>query len=591
VVHRQVPSRAPRLHLSRCLLPLLLLSGCGTPSASGPAGTYGINFAGANPHHARGAVVFLIDGVNAAIFDEMLQAGELPTFRDYFLSRGLYCPRAVSSVPSVTLACEATAVTGRFPGHHGIVGINWFDRNALVWRNYETIAQKNLLDQDYIAPTLYEQFPDRTTFSLFFQAQRGATKFVENRLSAAAPYVLGWYEFMDRLALHRFDLLANVARARQEFPAITLCYQLAPDHYSYLHGPNSKQYRDSIRHTDYQVGRVLGDMKRAGLLDDLIVVAMSDHGHTEVRGHFSVGGFVGKLGIPIAEEHLWETTPFEKRLDYYQQYPCVMYGSGDRYWAICLRKPADAGDAGDSPGPGAGAPGAFANSQGATAPGRLYRPWPARPDANDLRRYPVSKVARRDLLGRPIRHELAHVDLLDALAGLEAVEALAYAAGPDRVRVRTRGGEVEFHQPGGQGKPIAYRAVSGDDPLGYKGKVPADAIQGKPLGQREWLDATIATPLPDLPAQIVACFRSRQAGDIALFAADGWDFGPIHRGGHGGLTPAEMLTPLLLAGPGVPKGTLSAARTADVTPTILQLLGRPLPPNMDGQGLVRTGSR
>lgn len=572
---RTAPRRAVRrlLPAACCLLPLLVaaLPGCGTPSAAGPADTFGLDFAATNPHHARGAIVFMVDGVNATVFDEMLRAGELPTFRDYFVNRGLYCPRAVSSIPSVTLANTTTIVTGRLPGHHGVTGINWFDRNALIWRNYETIAQKNELDRDHIAPTLYEQFPDRTTFSLFLQSHRGATKFVENWLSAGAPYYFGWYEFMDRLTLFRFNLLIEVARKRQEFPAVTTCYQLAPDHYSYLRGPGSKEYRDSIRHTDYQIGRVLGDLKRAGVLDDLLLVLTSDHGHTDVQRHFDVGKFLAGQGMPIAGERLWENTPFEKRLDYYQQFPCVLYGSGDRYYAICLKKPlagADTASRGQTSQP---APAKDSDS--------VYHPWPVRPDANDLRNYP-RRVVGGDLC------EPTHVNLLDAFAAQDSVQLFAYSAGANRVRVRTRAGEVEFSQPLGQGKPVAYRAVSGEDPLGYKGKVPADVLQGKPLGQREWLDATIDTPYPDLPAQIVAYFRSRLAGDIVLFAADGWDFGPVHHGGHGGVSPADMFTPLLIAGPGVPKGTLPAARNADVTPTVLQLLARPLPPGMDGKALV-----
>jgi len=536
------------------------VGGC-APPAAGPADTFGIDFAGTNPSGGRSAVVFFIDGLNADVFDAMLRAGELPNFRRHFVERGLYCRRAVAGLPSVTLADETTFVTGLLPGHHGITGINWFDRNRLIWRNYETIAQKNTLDDDYNAPTIYEQFPYRTTFSLFFQAHRGATKFVENWTSAGPPYLFGFYEYIDRLSLFRFHILTDVARVRREFPAVTICYLLAPDQRSYQQGPDSEAYRESIRQADRQIGRVLGDMRRGGVYDDLVIGLVSDHGHTGVERHFSLEDFLANVGLDIAPAHLWENTKFEDRLSYYRRYSCVLYGSGDRYWAICLRKPLPQQDA---------TPASWAA-------------WPVRPDANDLRHYPTTKTT-----GGIFERRVVHgtVDLIDALAAQEAVDVVTYAAGTNRVRVRRRTGEVEFAQPAGPGGAISCRVLDGNDPLGYRGKVPADVLAGRPLGQRQWLEATKDAAYPDLPAQILAYFRSRRAGDIAVFAAAGWDFGNVHRGGHGGLSPADMFTPLLLAGPGVPHATLPVARTADTMPTLLRLLGRPAPPGLDGQSLV-----
>ena len=87
----------------------------------------------------------MVDGVNGQIFHEMLDEGELPAFKKYFVDRGLYAPAAVPT--RLRHAGELTSlVTGLFPGHHGIIGINWFDRNELISRNYETMAQKNMLD-------------------------------------------------------------------------------------------------------------------------------------------------------------------------------------------------------------------------------------------------------------------------------------------------------------------------------------------------------------------------------------------------------------------------------------------------------------
>ena len=539
---------------SRFIWLVLLLAigagaGCYIPGADGPADSFGIDFEGTNAAGDRGAIVFFVDGLNARIFQEMLDANELPAVRKYFVDRGLYAPRAVANTPSVTLANETSFVTGRFPGHHGITGINWFDRNRLVWRDYDTIAQKNMLDGDYVVENVYEQFPDRTTFSLFFQPHRHTTKFVENWMSAGPPFFFKMYEGVDRLALDRFRIVADVARRRGRFPAVTIAYSLAPDFRAYQFGVESPRYRQAIRHTDRQIGRVLGDLESAGVLKDLYIFLVSDHSLMEVTRHLSMDAFLrDELKLDLARNHLWEKTKFEDRLAYYGQFPAVLYGSGDRYMAICLRRPI--AGAGDADG---------------------YHAWPVRPETRDLFSYPTGR---------------GPTDLPAALIAHEAVDAVAWSAGPDRVRLRLRNGEVEFHQPDGPGGPIAYRLISGEDPLGWKAAAPAAALAGKPMTGRQWLVATARTDYPDLPAQIVAYFRARRAGDLAVFASPGWDFRTVNRAGHGGLRPGDMHVPLLLAGPGITPGRLAAVRTADVMPTILTLLGRPVPAGLDGQPVV-----
>ena len=543
--------------------------GCGVPGAYGPADTYGLDFSMPPDSQLSGAIVFFVDGVNASIFQEMIEAGELPAIKKYLADPGLYAPRAVANTPSVTLANMTSLVTGEFPGHHGVTGVNWFDRNQLLWRNYETIAQKNTLDGDYVPANLYEQFPDRSTFSVFFQPHRGTTKFIENWTSAGPPFYFGWYEFVDRLTLSRFDLVIDIARKRQEFPAVTVAYLLAPDFRAYGKGVKSKEYRDALRHTDRQIGRVCGDLERAGLLEKLHLVLVSDHSLGEVTRHFPLEKYLREqVGLNIARQRLWEQTPFEKRLEYYRQFPAVLYGSGDRYWAICLRKP-----------------------RRVTTESADFAAWTVRPGPSELQDYPIH--SEPSVLAR-LANVFFHVtwpppqrkDLLSLLVEPEAVDALAYSVGADRVRVRRKGGEVEFRQDGGREGSISYHLIAGEDPLGWKGKVSVAALRGEPMDGREWLAATHDTQYPDLPAQILAYFRARRAGDIAMFAAPGWDFNTVNRAGHGGLRPEDLHVPILLAGPRVPHGRVQVARTVDVMPTLLELLGRPLPPGLDGRSLI-----
>jgi len=68
-------------------------------------------------------------------------------------------------------------------------------------------------------------------------------------------------------------------------------------------------------------------------------------------------------------------------------------------------------------------------------------------------------------------------------------------------------------------------------------------------------------------------FDSYRAGDVVLFAADNWSFGPW-LGAHGSCIARDMHVPLFFAGPGLTGGAaIEHARLVDIMPTILDLLG------------------
>jgi len=591
------------------------LAGCGAWHDEREA-TFGFDFPPPGPAEGPSAIVFFVDGVNREVFDRLLADGRLPMIQRYFVGRGLYVERCVSSIPSVTLACETSLVTGLFPGRHGVTGIKWFDRNALLWRNYETIAQKNMLDGDYIAPTVFERLPGETTMSLFFQAHRGATKFAENWTSAGPPYFFGWYDLVDRLSLLRLHIAASVARQRGRFPAFIIAYLLWPDMEAYRSGVASEAYERALEHTDAQIGRVLRDLEAAGRLDRTVIALTSDHGMTDVAHHWPIEkAFRDAFRLDVAERRLWEETAFEERLAYYGKHACVLAGSGDRYWAVYLRKPRPSPAKAD-----AGRP--------------RFENWLVRPSADDLHAYPTRDGAR--------------IDLVKRLREAEAVDLVAYRAGPCAIHVVNRRGTAEItscavgrglpaeagddnpESPAGNLEPrldkpagphgfsaagretrrapargasaaanadraapvgcpgtYAYRVVQGEDPLGYADALPPEMVLGKPHSATAWLDATIDTAYPDLVPQLAAYFEAPRSGDIAVFAAPGWDFGHKLKAGHGGLRPGEMLTPLLMAGPGVPHARRPGpVRAVDVVPTLLHLLGKPVPGDIDGRSIL-----
>jgi len=551
-----VPTRRARLPLP-AVLPALaivaLLTGCGAWHDERKA-TFGFNFPPPAPDEGPSAIVFFVDGVNRDVFDRMLADGRLPMLQKYFVERGLYCERCVANVPSVTLANETSFVTGLFVGRHGITGINWFDRNRLFWRDYEEVNQKNTVDGDYTAPTIFERLSDATTMSLFFQAHRGATKFVENWTSAGPPYFFGWYGLVDRISLWRFDIVAHVAKARDAFPKFIIAYVLMPDMVAYRSGVSSPDYEQALEHTDAHIGRVLRDLETAGRLQNTVIVLVSDHGMTDVTRHWPIEKFLrDEVRLSMPEHAFADDIRFEFRLAYYRKFSCVLAGSGDRYWALYLRKP--------RAGAGEGAKPDFEN-------------WLARPSADDLRAYPTRDGRR--------------VDLIRRLRDAEAVDVVAYRPGPNRVHLVTKRGMAELARASRDSRDVSLRILKGDDPLGYSSVLPPEMVLGRPHSPQAWLQATADTPYPDLVPQIMAYFDAPRAGDIAVFAAPGWDFSNKHKAGHGGVRPVDMFTVLLMAGPGVPHQRRSeAVRAVDVVPTLLDLLGRPVPTDIDGRSILR----
>ena len=560
------------------LLLVTALCGCGQVSLDERRQTsFGIRFPPAAGAEKPTAFVFMIDGVNRDVFDRMLAEGRLPNIKKYFVDRGLYCDCCTANVPSVTLVNEVSIVTSLFSGRHGMTGNSWFDRSALFNRNCDDLPEKNLLDGDYRAETLFERLADETTMSLFFQAHRGASKFAENWTSAGPPYFFGMYGMVDHISLWRFDIVANVARAQGRFPALVVAYLLAPDMEGYRSGISSDAYRGALETDDMHIGMIIQDLEAAGRLDQTVLALVSDHGMVDVSRHWPLEKFLrDELRLGVAPERKREELPYENRLAYFGQYETVVEGSGERYRAVYLRKPLPEGRRAVAE-KGTDLLSAFLGSAlpflAPTDEAAGFENWLGHPTPEELRAYPS-----RD--GKT-------VDLVARLIAAEAVDVVACRAGPAAVHVATKKGVVELSRPSEGSRSVACRVLQGKDPLGYAAGKAAALMDGQPHSPAKWLAATADTDYPDLVPQVLVYFDAHRAGDVLVFASPGWDFGGGNKGGHGGVRAADMHTVLLFAGPGVPHERRSLpVRSVDLGPTILELLGRPIPADIDGRSLL-----
>lgn len=168
-------------------------------------------------------------------------------------------------------------------------------------------------------------------------------------------------------------------------------------------------------------------------------------------------------------------------------------------------------------------------------------------------------------------------ELVDNFLEREEVDIVAGLDEKGRARIKSSRGEAAAWLDA-EGN-VNYEKINGD-PFCYNG------IPNK-MSQQEALAHTYNTEYPDAPLQIIQLLESARTGDLVLSAAHGYDLRakhekPEHRSSHGALFRDHMIVPLVINTP-LNKGYV---RTVDVFPTILNLLGQPLPQNIDGISLV-----
>ena len=127
---------------------------------------------------------------------------------------------------------------------------------------------------------------------------------------------------------------------------------------------------------------------------------------------------------------------------------------------------------------------------------------------------------------------------------------------------------------------LAFDATAGADPFSY----PAQ-IRGT-HDDRRWLELTWDTEYPDALTQVLQILESPRSGHLIVTARPGFDLRarfekPRHAGSHGSLHRDHMMTPLMSSR----RLLVRPRRTVDIYPTLLDALGQPIPPGLDGRSL------
>ncbi len=488
---------------------------------------------------SRSVVVFFPDGMDVQRMNELVAEGRLPNIRERFIENGVRVRHAVSSLPTSTYPNCSSLLTGRFPGHHQILGNFWFDRRTLECRDYMTYATYRTADHNLAVPTLYDWLGDHFTVSIARHTHRGATESIDGARGFFWAWALGHYMMADSRVSVAMEEVIRRANRVGRWPSVLLTYYPGVDEIGHRFGTHSSRYAEALVNIDRMVGEIASHLEQSGLAESAHYVLVADHGMVPAGQSIDMLEWIqAKRHVRIRRRAI-EAAAYVGRWDLMSGYDAVGGVDAGRVAMVHLR-------------------------------GR--RGWPYRPDPREV---------------------LDFIEVQPPLHELPAVQMVLLRDGRDRVRIVSRNGTAVVERRTEKSDKEYRLAEYEGDPLEYLGdETLAAFVRAGWHASRDWLAATATSRFPDLVPQAVELFDSPRSGDMVIMAADDWLL--YRRGevaGHGSCLARDMRIPLFFAGPDLPKGgRIDHARLVDIAPTILGLLGEAsrleTVPDIDGINLA-----
>jgi predicted AlkP superfamily pyrophosphatase or phosphodiesterase len=323
-----VPRAAQLVDVAPTLAALL---GCDPPQGGdGAALTDVLDVDAERPTHVVG---FLFDGTNANVLYAMAQAGEAPNVARLIELGTAYEWGALASFPTVTLANHTSIITGRFPGHHGILHNAWYDRandQQIVTNSAATwpwAMQHTIEGTDSLFAAITRAWPDAftasinepcdigsgySTFDLFRagdvsaipKGPDGIPHATERFVRPSKDY--SWSTTVDYMCVDQAASIWAGAYRDVDYPhpRFMWCNFTLTDAAFHAGGPYSEIAAASVHDSDARLGDVLDAVERAGVFDDTAFLLVADHGMEEtdpaVQGDWDVA--LRDAGIEFRDE-------------------------------------------------------------------------------------------------------------------------------------------------------------------------------------------------------------------------------------------------------------------------------------------------
>jgi predicted AlkP superfamily pyrophosphatase or phosphodiesterase len=202
-------------------------------------------------------ILIVVDGVRP----DTLIAANTPNI-DNLVAEGSYTWNAWTVTPSVTLSAIPSIFTGATPEVHGVT-----DWDGEI--HAETIVE--VFEEAGLPCAIVGQDPILGGYS--------------------ATYCTGYYDTPDP-AEHFMSIAIDLLR-ENDFYFIAI-YDPVPDEMGHSYGSGSPQYREAIEYEDYQIGRLVENLKELGVYENTLIVITPDHGMTS-RSHS--GGYETDMRI------------------------------------------------------------------------------------------------------------------------------------------------------------------------------------------------------------------------------------------------------------------------------------------------------
>jgi hypothetical protein len=277
-----------------------------------------LDLADGRPRHVVG---FLFDGTNPNVLYDLAATGEAPNVARLIEMGTAYAHGAMAGLPTVTLANHTSILTGRLPGHHGILHNAWYDRSAgrQVITNssatWPTAMETLTAGVESIHDAVHRTWPDSFTASVNEPADIGAdySTFDFFRRGEVPPIPespiglphtterfvrpskdCSWSTIVDHMGVEQAAGIwgGHYRDVTYPHPRFMWCNFTLTDAAMHEGGPHSELAASAVRDSDGRLGEVLAAVERAGVFDDTAFVLVADHGMEEndpaVRGDWDV---------------------------------------------------------------------------------------------------------------------------------------------------------------------------------------------------------------------------------------------------------------------------------------------------------------
>ncbi|MBU4484630.1 alkaline phosphatase family protein [bacterium] len=241
-------------------------------------------------------LVLLVGGANYQNFEELIKKGELPNIQRHICEGGSSL-KAVSSFPSTTGPAFAPFVTGCFPGTCDIPGVKWFERTLPAskvtinrFRDYfgwGAYALDHDISKD--VRTIFEY--SRKAVNVLGMVNRGAG-IIRDPAFFQTPFIFSKHKKDDDPKVVEEAAFRWLKSMIRKMPDYIFYYYPTVDHRLRGYNKDTKSILDSYRRLDSYVGKMVDLLKENGSYEKTLIVLSSDHGYSELQGHFDLQSFL-----------------------------------------------------------------------------------------------------------------------------------------------------------------------------------------------------------------------------------------------------------------------------------------------------------